>query len=196
MVADAYIAQSFVGHCVVFMSRAKWLCGSPEAAPAPLCACGSSALENAHHPPSGQWWAARGIKQTLPFMPFPKVVGSCLYPSEQCVGTTGCRSPLHIHGGEGKGYPFEQQHHEEPLAERAVAHTLPVLACLWAKTESSATPAPHSGSGCGLGPWLAAGQRAIQTASRACYAGHSASPWPLPAHGASVPHPRAACVAQ
>lgn len=121
----------------------------------------------------------------------------------------GHDSPLHIHGGEGEGHPFEQQHHEEPLAEGAVAHALPILACLWADRESSAAQqGQHSQAalvGVGRGwqgtchppPGQAqAGHGPASTAGSLrhplCWAGHQ----PLPAPGASMPHPRAAYVAQ
>lgn len=45
-------------------------------------------------------------------------------------------------------------------------------------------------------PRLAAGWRAVLAVHGTRYAGQGASPRPLPAPGASAPHPRAACVAQ
>lgn len=39
-------------------------------------------------------------------------------------------SPLHIHFGQSKGDPLEQQNHEEALAEGAVPDALPIIARL------------------------------------------------------------------
>lgn len=95
------------------------------------------------------------VSHSAPFKPLPKVLGtSHLSPqwamarlahspdpwlastmSPAWVG--GHDSPLGIHSGEGEGHPFEQQHHEDPLAEGAVAHALPILARLWAEGELS-----------------------------------------------------------
>lgn len=118
----------------------------PQAPPASVCGQGNTCQP----PPStsghlGRYKKLHTSHSAPPFTSLSKVLGTYQPSTLHMILAQGWHplggghhSPLHIHSGEGEGHPFEQQHHEEPLAEGAVPYALPVLTCLWAQKESSA----------------------------------------------------------
>lgn len=181
----------------------------PQAPPASACAQG-----NTRQPPLntdgylGRYKKLHASHSAHRSHPFPNRWGPTTPPPCTWSCTQGWHSlggghhsPLHVHGGEGEGHSFEQQHHEEPLAEGAVPHALPILTCLWAQRESSAALSPWHGSSGGsprrhrvkmVGHMLQPSLARCAAVHGTCYARQGTSPWPLPAPRASVPHPRTA----
>lgn len=120
----------------------------------PSCLSVCPVCPNLHQAPMVTWGGTKSsMHPIVPTLHIPSQVfwtyqpPTCTYSWPQGWHPLGesHHSPLHVHSSEGEGHPFEQQHHEEPLAEGAVPHALSILACLWAQKESSAALAPWHG---------------------------------------------------